>query len=40
MAEALVTDDFEARQADLAERAAQIAERYPLYASLGAPAAV
>ena len=40
IAEALVSDDFEAHQGELAERAAQIAERYPLYASLGAPAAV
>jgi glycine hydroxymethyltransferase len=40
MADALVAEDFEARQPELAERAAQIAERYPLYATLGAPAAV
>jgi glycine hydroxymethyltransferase len=40
MAEALVAEDFEARQGELSERTAQIAERYPLYASLGAPAAV
>jgi glycine hydroxymethyltransferase len=40
LAEALVAEDFEARQADLAERAALIAERYPLYVTLGAPAAV
>ncbi|MFL5823943.1 MAG: serine hydroxymethyltransferase, partial [Solirubrobacteraceae bacterium] len=40
MAEALVSEDFEAHRADLADRAAQIAERYPLYQSLGATAAV
>jgi glycine hydroxymethyltransferase len=38
IAEALVSDDFEASQGELAERAAQIAERYPLYQSLGATA--
>ncbi len=31
---------FERRRAELAERVAAIAERYPLYAQLGAPAAV
>jgi glycine hydroxymethyltransferase len=40
ISEALVTEDFEGRQAELAERAAHIAERYPLYATLGTPAAV
>jgi glycine hydroxymethyltransferase len=40
IAEALVSDDFEAHQSELAERAAQIAERYPLYQSLGDGAAV
>jgi glycine hydroxymethyltransferase len=41
MAAALQTNvDFEARRAALAERAAAIAERYPLYAGLGAAAAV
>jgi glycine hydroxymethyltransferase len=34
IAEALTTEDFEGHQAELAERAAQIAERYPLYASV------
>jgi glycine hydroxymethyltransferase len=34
IAETLTADDFDARQHDLAERAAQIADRYPLYASL------
>ncbi|MBV8955437.1 MAG: serine hydroxymethyltransferase [Solirubrobacterales bacterium] len=33
-------EDFEARRAELAERAAAVAERYPLYAGLGAPAVV
>ncbi len=36
--EALQPDDFESRRAELAARAAAIAERYPLYASLGAAA--
>jgi glycine hydroxymethyltransferase len=40
IAEALTAEDFEARQAELAERAAGIAERFPLYASLGAAATV
>jgi glycine hydroxymethyltransferase len=40
IAEALVADPFEEHQAELAERAAAIAERYPLYARLGAPAGV
>ena len=35
IAEALAADDFEARRAELADRAAAIAERYPLYAGLG-----
>jgi glycine hydroxymethyltransferase len=34
IAEALQPGDFDARRADLAERAAAIAERYPLYAGL------
>jgi hypothetical protein len=40
MAEALTAEDFEARRGELAERAGAIAERYPLYASLGAAATV
>ncbi len=40
IAEALVAEPFEEHQAELAERAAAIAERYPLYARLGAPAGV
>jgi glycine hydroxymethyltransferase len=40
IAEALISDDFEAHRSELSDRAAQIAERYPLYATLGAPAAV
>jgi glycine hydroxymethyltransferase len=40
IAEALVADPFEEHQSELAERAAAIAERYPLYARLGAPAGV
>jgi glycine hydroxymethyltransferase len=36
IAETLASTDFEARQGELAERAAQIAERYPLYASMAA----
>jgi glycine hydroxymethyltransferase len=40
IAEALISEDFEAHQGELSERAAQIAERYPLYRSLGAAAAV
>jgi glycine hydroxymethyltransferase len=35
IAEALVSEDFQAAQGELGERAAQIAERYPLYQSLG-----
>jgi glycine hydroxymethyltransferase len=38
IAEALTAEDFDARQARLAERAAAIAERYPLYPGLGAAA--
>jgi glycine hydroxymethyltransferase len=38
IAQALTTEDFEERRAELAERAAAIAERYPLYAGLGAVA--
>ena len=38
LAEALQPDAFEQRRPDLAERAAAIAERYPLYTSLGASA--
>jgi glycine hydroxymethyltransferase len=40
IAEALVAEAFEEHQAELAERAALVAERYPLYARLGAPAGV
>ncbi|HTU87456.1 MAG TPA: serine hydroxymethyltransferase, partial [Solirubrobacteraceae bacterium] len=40
LAEALGQDGFEDRRAELAERAAAIAERYPLYARLGAAAIV
>jgi glycine hydroxymethyltransferase len=40
IAEALTATDFEARQGELAECAATIAERYPLYASLSAAATV
>jgi glycine hydroxymethyltransferase len=40
IAAALTTDDFEARRGELADRAAAIAERYPLYPGLSAPAAV
>jgi glycine hydroxymethyltransferase len=36
IAEALTARDFEAQRGELAERAAAIAERYPLYASLAA----
>jgi glycine hydroxymethyltransferase len=39
IAEALQPDDFDARRPALAERAAAIAERYPLYAGLGAATA-
>jgi glycine hydroxymethyltransferase len=40
IAEALQPDDFDARRGALAERAAAIADRYPLYAGLGVAAAV
>jgi glycine hydroxymethyltransferase len=40
IAQALTAEDFDARQGELIERAAAIAERYPLYATLGATATV
>ena len=40
LAEALGQDGFEDRRADLSERTAAIAERYPLYARVGAAAVV
>jgi glycine hydroxymethyltransferase len=40
IAEALTAEPFEDRQAELAERAAAIADRYPLYPRLGSAAAV
>jgi len=40
IAEALAADDFERQRADLADRAASIAERYPLYSTLAAGTAV
>jgi glycine hydroxymethyltransferase len=40
IAEALGHEGFDARRADLAERAAAVAERYPLYARVGAAAIV
>jgi glycine hydroxymethyltransferase len=40
IAEALTAEPFEERQAELIERAAAVAERYPLYARLGATAGV
>jgi glycine hydroxymethyltransferase len=40
IAEALGQDDFEARRADLADRASAIADRYPLYTRVGAAAIV
>jgi glycine hydroxymethyltransferase len=40
IAETLVADDFEAQRAELGERAAAIAERYPLYQGLRAAAVV
>ncbi len=40
IAAALQPEDFEGRRAELADRAAAVAERYPLYAVLGAAAAV
>jgi glycine hydroxymethyltransferase len=39
IASALTAEDFEARRGELAERVSAIAERYPLYAQLGAAAA-
>jgi glycine hydroxymethyltransferase len=39
MAAALQPGEFEGRRAELAERAAAVADRYPLYAGLGAAAA-
>jgi glycine hydroxymethyltransferase len=40
IAAALQPGEFESRRVELAERAAAVAERYPLYAGLGAAAAV
>ncbi len=40
IAEALTAKDFESLQGELAERAGVVADRYPLYASLGAAATV
>jgi glycine hydroxymethyltransferase len=40
LAEALSAPDFEARRGELADRAAAVAERYPLYAGFSAPAVV
>ncbi len=40
IAETLTAQDFDDRQAELSERAAAIADRYPLYARLGAAAVV
>ena len=40
IAETLTAQDFEDRRAELGERAAAIADRYPLYAQLGAGAVV
>ncbi len=40
IAEALVSDEFEDRKSELGERAAAIADRYPLYSRLGAAAVV
>jgi glycine hydroxymethyltransferase len=40
IAEALAADDFEERRADLADRAAAIAERFPLYSTLATGTAV
>src|SRR5437868_3864583 len=40
IAQALTAEDFDAHQGELTERAAAIAERYPLYATLGATATV
>jgi glycine hydroxymethyltransferase len=38
IADALAPGDFESRRAELVERVTEIAERYPLYPQLGAPA--
>ena len=38
IAEALQPGDFDGRRAELAERTVALAERYPLYAGLGAAA--
>ena len=38
IAEALQPGDFDARRGELAERTAALADRYPLYAGLGAAA--
>jgi glycine hydroxymethyltransferase len=40
IAEALVSDEFERRQAEFVERTTAIADRYPLYSRLGAAAVV
>jgi glycine hydroxymethyltransferase len=40
IAEALISEDFETSRPELSERAAQIAEHYPLYTTLGAAATV
>jgi glycine hydroxymethyltransferase len=40
IAAALTAEDFEAQRAELGERAAAIADRYPLYAQLGAATVV
>jgi glycine hydroxymethyltransferase len=40
IAETLVSEDFERRQAELVERTTAIADRYPLYSRLGAAAIV
>ena len=40
IAETLTADDFEQRQPEFVERTTAIADRYPLYSGLGAPATV
>ena len=40
IAETLTADDFEQRQPEFVERTTAIADRYPLYARLGAAAIV
>jgi glycine hydroxymethyltransferase len=40
IAESLCSENFDAHQVELSERAAQVAERYPLYSTLGAAATV